>query len=110
SLAVPPPQLVAGSGKTASQEVPVYDRKRGELRYKGKLVRKVRRSAKNLVRILVEFEEFNWPESIEDPLPGPADGREARLHNALQRLNKHQQKVKTLFSRRGSTIFWEVKE
>jgi hypothetical protein len=49
---------------------PEWNRETCELRYGGKLVRKIRRLkiAKNLVAILDEFQSKNWPDRVDNPL------------------------------------------
>ena len=53
-------------------EKPHWDKQARELRFRGVVVRKVPKpaSAKNVVRILDEFEDLGWPTRIDDPLNG----------------------------------------
>lgn len=104
--------VVVASGDAAKREVPVYDKDRRELWFKGELVKRLRQPAKNVERVLLEFEEFGWPPSIEDPLPGPAHAQVDRLHDALRRLNDQRGEVRIRFFRNGNgtTILWEVLE
>jgi len=101
--------VMAVFSETALREVPVYDKKRRELRFQGKLVKRLRQGAKNVERILLEFDECGWEPSIDDPLPGPAYARADRLHNALKRLNARQKegRIRLFLNGNGSTILWD---
>jgi hypothetical protein len=110
-LNLPQGPFAPQSAEPVPREVPVYNSTLRELRYKGKRVRRIRKGAVNLERILEVFEEEGWPPSIQDPLSGPPEGREDRLHNALTRLNDKQTgEVRIVFHRTGSIIYWEVQE
>jgi hypothetical protein len=103
---------VVGVARAEVREaVPVYDKDRRELWFKGRLVKRLRQPAGNQELILLAFQEQGWPDAIDDPLPGNADqDRQERLHNAIRRLNKHQHEATILFRRNGSgsRILWQA--
>src|SRR5262245_36564967 len=95
----------------AREAVPVYDKDRRELWFKGRLVKRLRQPAKNVELILLAFQELGWPPAIDDPLPGDVDvDRQERLHDTLRRLNARQQDATIIFWRNGSgsRILWQA--
>lgn len=74
------------------------------------LVKAFRVPSPNQTTILSAFEEENWPERIDDPLPySPDVARKERLRYTLKSLNKHQKLPVLHFSGDGSGegILWE---
>jgi hypothetical protein len=97
------------AGETDERK-PEWDNQRRELKFDGKLVKRLRQRAENQQRILDEFEEQGWPSRIDDPLPGTSTiSRSQRLADTLKRLNKNNQFL--IFRRDGTTegVIWEPK-
>lgn len=86
---------------------PSWNKTRGELSFEGNLAKKVRNigAAKNVVLILDTFQELKWPEKIDDPLPGGADGK--RLRDAIESLNKGLIGIRFRPDGTGMGITWE---
>jgi hypothetical protein len=68
-------------------EKPHWDKQARELRFRGVVVRRLPKpaSAKNVVRILDEFEDLGWPTRIDDPLT--RGGKDDRRRRAVETLN-----------------------
>lgn len=94
-------------------EKPTWDAVRRELRVGDVLVKRFRVPAGNQTLILEAFEEEDWPERIDDPLP-PQSGRDSRnrLHEAIKSLNKNHRVALLRFhgDGTGEGIFWEMQE
>jgi hypothetical protein len=89
---------------------PVWDARRRELRWDGKLVKRFRTPASCQECILAAFEEDGWPPQIDDPLPpGGTQTPQDRLHDAVRALNGHQLDARIHFFRDGTGqgICWE---
>ena len=71
---------------TAEDEHPTWNVDRGELRFGGQLIRRLRvlQRPTNIQQILDEFEAAEWPSRIDNPL---SLGQE-QLHQALRSLNR----------------------
>ncbi|MGC4005259.1 MAG: hypothetical protein QM811_19925 [Pirellulales bacterium] len=66
---------------------PTWMRATGNLFWGKRLIRRIRLGvATNLPIILDSFQELEWPERINDPMPGPANNQ--RLHEAIKSLNR----------------------
>ena len=79
---------------------PIWDPERRELRYRGRLIRRVSgpNRAKNIVKVLTAFQESGWPPRIDDPLP---NGRnQQRLHATIHSLNNGSEGI--IFSADGT--------
>jgi hypothetical protein len=56
----------------------------------GQLVKQFKRPALCQELILIAFEEEDWPQYIDDPLPGDKNvDAKRRLHDAIKLLNRH---------------------
>jgi hypothetical protein len=73
-------------------EKPHWDKRAGELRFRGAVVRRVPKVARsrNIVPILDAFEEDGWPPEIDDPLT--SGGRDDRRRRAVETLNNRMLK------------------
>jgi hypothetical protein len=83
-----PAQETESAAELPAQAAPQWNRERGELTIGDRFAKRIQniRQATNAGRILDVFEEENWPERIDDPLP---DGRDAyRLKAAIASLNR----------------------
>ncbi|REJ85068.1 MAG: hypothetical protein DWQ29_11550, partial [Planctomycetota bacterium] len=70
---------------------PEWNDLRRELRMDGKVVKRFRVPAPNQETILRVFEEENWPERIDDPLPQTETAEpKRRLHDTINALNRNQ--------------------
>jgi hypothetical protein len=82
------------------------------LSYGGLIVKKFRVPAGNQMLILQVFEELRWCKWIDDPLPPHFDvDPKRRLHDAINRLNRHQQNGLLKFhgDGTGTRIGWSVR-
>lgn len=87
---------------------PEWDRSAGELRFGGKVVKRVRgpRVAKNVVTVLDAFQEEGWPRHIDDPLP---DGRkQKRLHDTVWSLNEDLEVIRFRADGSGEGFCWNL--
>lgn len=64
---------------------PVWDKANRKLYYRGRLLRDVAASAKNILAILSAFEEEGWPARVNNPLTGGAKSKP--LRDAIAKLN-----------------------
>ena len=69
---------------------PVWDKRPGELRFRGQLARKIDRiRGRNIALIVASFDELGWPRSIPDPLTGKKGiDHYQRLVAAVKSLNQ----------------------
>ena len=75
----------------ATENTPIWDRQRRELRIGRVLIKRFCVPAENQEIILSAFEEEAWPAHIDDPLPPAAEiDPKRRLHSAIQCLNRNQ--------------------
>ena len=66
------------------------------------LIKEFKVPAKNQELILAAFEEQNWPEGIDDPLPPSGEIEpKRRLHDAIIRLNRSHKKRLIRFGGNG---------
>jgi len=86
---------------------PTWQRDTASLFFDGKPIKKIRSVtvAKNLVRILDDFEEKGWPDRIDDPLSSSKD--QQRLHEAIRRLNGKLSAIRFHADGTGTGIVWE---
>ncbi len=87
--------------------VPSWNRARSTLNFGNKVSKAIRRlgNATNVVRVLDAFQELGWPERIDDPLLGGADGQ--RLHETIRSLNSGLRFVRFRADGTGQGILWE---
>jgi hypothetical protein len=91
--------------ETSGPVVPVWHRDLSVLQF-GKWQRKIRPIAKNMIRVLVEFQESGWPRRIDDPLPnGPND---ERLRQTVRALNSVEFPIVFESDGTGQGICWKV--
>ena len=87
------------------RDVPVWDAAAGELRFAGKVVRKVSPRATNVRLILDAFQEDNWPIRIDSPLP---DGKNSRkLREAVRTLKNGLTKLDFFCDGKGEGVQWQ---
>ena len=98
---------------TALALKPRWDFTLRELSLDGLVIKRFRVPAQNQEMILSAFEEDNWSECIDDPLPvrGAIDPR-ARLHDAINRLNRCQTNPLLRFHGNGSGtgVLWKRRQ
>jgi hypothetical protein len=91
---------------------PRWNSTRRELSLDCTVVKRFRVPAPNQELILSAFEEEGWPEHIDDPLPhrGGVDPH-TRLHDAVNRLNRHQTNRLLRFhgNGNGNGVSWELR-
>jgi hypothetical protein len=90
---------------------PHWNAARRELRFHGKVVKRFCVPAINQVRVLSCFQELDWIESIDDPLPpvGDTDPKQ-RLRATIKSLNSGH-KVRLIrfhLNGTGTQIYWEA--
>lgn len=95
-------------GATDGQLKPSWDKEKCELRFDNAVVRHVKRSAKNIVRILDAFEEEGWPPRIDDPLPPATETR--RLSETVRTLNDRLDRIRFQADGSGKGIIWKPLE
>lgn len=81
------------------------------LEFQGHVIKQFRLPAQNQELILTAFEEDGWPERIDDPLPPRADlDPQRRLHDAINRLNRHQRHrvIRFYGNGTGRAIVWRI--
>jgi hypothetical protein len=101
------------SGNREPPAGPHWNRDNGNLTVSGKLAKRIRNiksngSDNNVVRILDAFQESNWPNRIDDPLPFAPEGkRKQRRTDTINSLNDNL--VGMRFRADGSTegFCWE---
>ena len=97
---------------TALALKPRWDFTLRELSLDGLVVKRFRVPAENQEMILGAFQEDDWSECIDDPLPvkGDIDPR-TRLHDAINRLNRCQTNPLLCFHGNGSGtgVFWKLR-
>ena len=89
-----------------SMDHPEWNPDRGELSWKGKVVRRVRPNGFNLILILDAFQQQGWPECIDDPLPGSRDPE--RRREAIRKLNAKLEKLRFEAVPDGVRIRWKA--
>lgn len=97
--------------KKTTASKPRWDAIRRELSLAGLIVKRFRVPARNQETILSVFEEEDWVEHIQDPLPVTLDiDGPTRLHDAINRLNRCQINPLLRFhgDGKGTGVFWEL--
>jgi len=92
---------------------PRWDADRRELWLGAVLIKRFRVPAENQEIILAVFEESDWPDCIEDPLPPkPELDSKRRLHDAIRALNRSQRHPRIVFFGNGNgwSIRWRLAE
>ncbi|EMI20367.1 hypothetical protein RMSM_02710 [Rhodopirellula maiorica SM1] len=91
-------------------EKPRWNAAARELKWASSIVKRFRVPARNQETILCVFEEEGWPECIDDPLPiHRGIDPQTRLHDAINRLNRHQTNPLLSFhgNGKGTGIAWK---
>jgi hypothetical protein len=84
-------------------ELPHWDSVLRVLRFRGKIVKQFKEPAPDQETIFMVFEESNWAERIDDPLPPRGDvAPKERLHHTIWRLNRNQRNKLLVFSGDGT--------
>ena len=94
-----------------AQSAPCWNSRTRELRLGNRLIKKFRVPAGNQERILDAFQEEGWPPQIDDPLPPVRElDSKHRLHDTINRLNRHQQQSLVRFrgDGRGQGVRFEL--
>ena len=89
----------------ANADIPIWDRVQSELRFNGKVIRKVHRRAANLIRVLDAFQEQGWASRIDDPLPGGRDSQ--RLRETVRTLTDGEMPITFNSDGTGAGIEWK---
>ena len=90
--------------------MPRWDALNRTLWFDGVLIKRYRVPAQNQELVLSSFEEEGWPHHIFDPLPPkPGLNCQRRLHDTINRLNRHQRARAIRFygNGNGRAICWE---
>jgi hypothetical protein len=98
-------------GHARSTTAPRWDAVLRELWVGTNLVKQFRGQAGNQELILTSFEELGWPAHIDDPLPRVPDvDPKRRIHDAINRLNRHQTHRLLRFrgNGAGTGVRWET--
>src|SRR4051812_16934362 len=88
---------------------PRYDAASRELRWRGRLVKRLERAGSNQLPVLLEFERQGWPARIDDPLP-PDRGTDAkvRLRETVNSLNDRHKYHGIRFMVIDGGVGWEA--
>jgi hypothetical protein len=112
------PGQIANSGAVTSDRTPSlsaparpeWDATRRELLYKGQIIKRYRVPAPNQETVLSAFQEENWPQYIDDPIP-PSDHQDAkyRLQHTIKTLNRNQLNPLIRFHGNGNglQVYWK---
>ena len=98
----------AGKDSERFEENPSWDCDKGELSFRGQVVRTVSGQANNIRTLLDAFQEMNWPARIDDPLPGGKN--QARVNDTCGRLNDNLRALRFFGDGSGAGFAWEVAE
>ena len=86
---------------------PEWNHGRGELKFQGHVIRRVRISVGNqIVKILDEFERQGWPERIDSPITDSSDDMAHR--DAIRGLNRKLAEIRFRSDGTGRGIVWEI--
>ena len=86
---------------------PEWNHCRGELKFQGHIIRRVRISVGNqIVKILDEFERQGWPERIDSPITDSSDDMAHR--DAIRGLNRKLAVIRFRSDGTGRGIVWEI--
>ena len=97
--------------KTTIVGKPIYNSEKHLLIFDEKVVKRFRWAASNQERVLMAFEEENWPRRIDDPLlPDPNICPKRRLHDTIKCLNRRQENKLVRFrgDGTGTGVLWEL--
>jgi hypothetical protein len=104
------PKVVDVPRAPLTRITPEWDEARRELRYDGQVIKRYRVPARNQALVLATFQELDWPEVIDDPLPpeGEQDPKQ-RLQATIKSLNRNQLKPLIRFHGNGNglQVSWE---
>lgn len=98
-------------GATRPNDRPVWDQNRRELRFGREVVKRFAQRASVQETILAAFEEEEWPEHIDDPLPPlPDQDAPSRLRSAVNNLNRPRRPSPIRFGvcHLGTAVFWRT--
>ncbi len=97
--------LGAGQGDVRK---PRWLKDKGELWFEGKIVRKIRATARatNVVALLDALEESNWPSPIDDPITTGGDSSTRR--RTVESLNKDLTGIRFSCAGDGESFRWEI--
>jgi len=98
-------EIDAGGNAAGTSEVPEWDAIRGELRFGGHVIRRIRlmNQPSNIQRILDAFEDSHWSVRIDSPL----HRGQQQLHEALRFLNQGLKAIRFRSQEGGKAIVWE---
>lgn len=90
---------------------PVWDHERQQLRVGKAIVKQYKVPAPNQETILATFQEADWPDVIDDPLPPHSEIEpKRRLYDTIKSLNRNQKRTLIRFRMHGSgeEIRWDL--
>ena len=89
----------------AAQDQPNWNPDRGELRFSGGVIRRLRvlSNPTNIQRILDEFQATGWPNRIDNPLTRG----EEQLHQTLRSLNRGLERIRFRAQEGAQAVVWE---
>ena len=111
-LSFDPPPIIGTVNESTVQtdQLPIWDDQRHELRVGKVVVKRFKWRASNQEAILTAFQEEGWPARIDDPLPpAPETDPKRRLSDAIKCLNRKQQNPILRFTGDGTGegVLWE---
>jgi hypothetical protein len=92
------------TGDPNGQEKPHWDGEACELRFKGRLAKELRPIADSQISVLAAFEEAEWPQRIDNPLP--TDDKQ-RMRETIRHLNERCEGLRFRADGTGKGIVWE---
>ena len=110
-MAQPPDGILPFKTSHRHPEVPVWDKLKRKLFFRGELVKLFTSPADSQETILDTFEKLGWPPAIDNPLSGASDDeRHQRLERAVRRLKGTQHAPLLAFHvcAGGKMVTWEA--
>lgn len=104
------PAEIRGVAPPGSRSVVHYNAELFELCVNGTLVKRLDMRATNQKLILTVFQEENWRQRIDDPLPPNGGDGKARLRDTTYSLNGGQrpQRIRFFADGSGNGVRWEL--
>jgi hypothetical protein len=100
--------LVGDNHRKQHREYPEWNHDRGELKFRGEVIRRVRIDVgSQIVKILDEFERQGWSERIDSPITDSCDDMAHR--DAIRVLNQRLAVIRFRSDGSGRGILWGIR-
>lgn len=103
----PGPPVENAPARNGQADRPVWNRDTGELHFRGRMVRKVKHSAKNVRLLLASFAESNWEYHADSPFP-PGEVGKGKLRETVASANEGLTGIRFFSDGSGEGACWEV--